>query len=1153
MRFPEISSRSFYIFITAAVILSFAFTKYEQKEKSKSIKKTSDETYVIQINNIVLPLDNTGLLAESGGGKFDDRIFLYNGGFYLSGKNENLIWANKATYPSWNDYIPGTIKNGRNDARAKLYVVSKSEGDFAQSWLSWSDAVDLGADFYDGNPDGKYIPEDLNNNGIWDSHEDCPDILGDQTIWCVYNDGLESALRRFPGQEPQGIEIRQTVFGYSSSGPLGNVIFIRYKILNTGTKAELLDSVYFSVWNDPDLGIAWDDLVGCDTLLNAGFIYNKSYDQVYGSNPPCFLVDFFQGPHVYIPGETFVDTNENGFFDSGETPLQYAEIKRGRIPAGTIAGARIAGISSFINNINGHPSLSDPMDATTARNFMKGLDGKGLPLNPCTWNNGIVLQQNCKDINPYFWYSGDPVTKLGWLHTNEGDTRMMLNTGPFKLKAGEPVEIVAAYIMGRGDTPLSSVNEAKKNSALAQYFYDNNFVDPPDAPDVLPEVSTSEGLIDILWETSTQVNFMSETPAWDLRFEGYNVYAYKTNNPSETIDDHPNRKLITSYDMRNFINDIYKQDFLTVAVEKKFLKSSDDHQLDHSTYAIETGKIRLRITSDPFTGGPLIKGKPYYFAVTSYSLDYNNLFNRSGAAFGSSGDYVISSASIKSQNESTPKVFSVIVGEDLYSPPVDLIDAVKAEGPSSGTVTYDVVQKDLLNGHTYKVEFITDSSSVYYNSLWRLTDESTGEIKIDSCNEYLFNGSSIASDILIDGFIPRIKQLKPKAGTPRFTASDNSLNPFSRARATGVYYLGKDIQLSTTETFAGGKDLPALSTMKTSIVRADKLRRVELRFDKPGKAYRYLNGYFGSVIQRKGSYIFAEAITADDTIGKGPVGKIGSGFIDVPFTAWVVDTLTRETKQLAVGIIERSKALGGIPDGEWNPGENIRSSGEYIMVFDAPYDETGSQAEYRGITHNGKTIWADLKGYIIPKDVPGVSGYQRSAAASNWLNTLYLVGMEIKKNKNILPGSKLEIPVEVYPYTSRDVYRFTTKIQGKLTESERKELFSKVNVFPNPLFAYNSSGSYFNNNPDDSFITFSNLPEEVTIKIFTISGKLIKTLTTNDKQSGPDSPFIRWNLLNEYELRIASGIYLAIVSSPALGEKVLKFSVIMPQKDIQRF
>lgn len=77
-------------------------------------------------------------------------------------------------------------------------------------------------------------------------------------------------------------------------------------------------------------------------------------------------------------------------------------------------------------------------------------------------------------------------------------------------------------------------------------------------------------------------------------------------------------------------------------------------------------------------------------------------------------------------------------------------------------------------------------------------------------------------------------------------------------------------------------------------------------------------------------------------------------------------------------------------------------------------------------------------------------------------------------------------------------------------------------------------------------ITFTNLPEEVTIKIYTLSGNLVKTLTENDK-STITSPFIEWDLRNESGNRVGDGVYLALVKTKH-GEKVLKFSIVKQKR-----
>ena len=156
----------------------------------------------LHINNINIPLNRSGVIAdvnvppEGSMGWFEESHFLYSGGFMLSGYSGDSLWANGvATATLVEDYIPGTVANGPNDPRAQLYRVGSHDTAFGQSWQDWIDAVDLGADFYDGNVDGIYDPVDLNGNNQWDTNEDAPDLLGDETFWCVYNDGKPASQR----------------------------------------------------------------------------------------------------------------------------------------------------------------------------------------------------------------------------------------------------------------------------------------------------------------------------------------------------------------------------------------------------------------------------------------------------------------------------------------------------------------------------------------------------------------------------------------------------------------------------------------------------------------------------------------------------------------------------------------------------------------------------------------------------------------------------------------------------------------------------------------------------------------------------------------------------------------------------------------------
>jgi len=71
-------------------------------------------------------------------------------------------------------------------------------------------------------------------------------------------------------------------------------------------------------------------------------------------------------------------------------------------------------------------------------------------------------------------------------------------------------------------------------------------------------------------------------------------------------------------------------------------------------------------------------------------------------------------------------------------------------------------------------------------------------------------------------------------------------------------------------------------------------------------------------------------------------------------------------------------------------------------------------------------------------------------------------------------------------------------------------------------------------------IRFTNLPEECTIRIYTIAGDLIKVINVKPEDDGE----VTWELLTEYGVRPASGVYIYHIETPDGKEKVGKFAVI---------
>lgn len=463
------------------------------------------------------------------------------------------------------EYSSGTMNedgtfNPETDPRFRVYKINR--GDDASTNPDYADWP-----FADGAPADQTAPGyDPENSATW-----TPGLTGDQTLWAVYNDADPNVHSNDAGNsDPLGIEVQQTVFGFDRTAPLGNMVFVKWKFINKG--ANFLDSTYVSVWSDPDLGGAADDLVGCDTTLSLGYCYNEDNDdETYGSAVPAVGYDFFQGPIVASPGDTAVVSGR-------------------RIP-----GYRNLPMTSFNKYING----TDPGSPVQTYNYMQGLDPDGLDLVDPTTNR----------VTKYF-VAGDPVTGQGWLDTNGADRRLMLSSGPFTMAPGDTQEVVCAVLIAQGSDRLSSISLLKEYDRRAQAVFDLNFLlpSPPPRPTVYARPYDRE--IDLVWGTEAD-NDVQESPELGERYihEGFNVYQ------GESVAG-PWKKIIT-YDVEDSIALVYGDvfDVDLGGSQKLILQNATNNGLSH----------HLRIDQDYIRGGPLANYKDYFFAVTAWSVEVNKI------------------------------------------------------------------------------------------------------------------------------------------------------------------------------------------------------------------------------------------------------------------------------------------------------------------------------------------------------------------------------------------------------------------------------------------------------------------------------------------------------------------------------------------------
>lgn len=135
-------------------------------------------------------------------------------------------------------------------------------------------------------------------------------------------------------------------------------------------------------------------------------------------------------------------------------------------------------------------------------------------------------------------------------------------------------------------------------------------------------------------------------------------------------------------------------------------------------------------------------------------------------------------------------------------------------------------------------------------------------------------------------------------------------------------------------------------------------------------------------------------------------------------------------------------------------------------------------------------------------------------------------------------GIYLKVVSKPPKLTSGDVFTYAVPIAETNLEI-KKESARRVGVFPNPYVAGGSQES----DPSRRFVTFNNLPPKAIIRIFNLAGHLVRVLSKDNP-----SQFLEWDLTNEHNWQVASGMYICQIEMPEINEvKILKLAVVQAQ------
>ncbi len=127
------------------------------------------------------------------------------------------------------------------------------------------------------------------------------------------------------------------------------------------------------------------------------------------------------------------------------------------------------------------------------------------------------------------------------------------------------------------------------------------------------------------------------------------------------------------------------------------------------------------------------------------------------------------------------------------------------------------------------------------------------------------------------------------------------------------------------------------------------------------------------------------------------------------------------------------------------------------------------------------------------------------------------------------------------PFTTADKFIFSTTASQKSFVNAKSKL-DLITVVPNP---YVVTERWEQQNPlagrGERKIQINHLPSECTLRIFTVSGHLVKTI----KHQGLSSEgTATWDLSTKDDLEAAPGLYILHIEAPEMGNKLLRFAII---------
>ncbi|MEZ4699441.1 MAG: hypothetical protein R2834_03845 [Rhodothermales bacterium] len=742
------------------------------------------------------------------------------------------------------------------------------------------------------------------------------------------------------------------------------------------------------------------------------------------------------------------------------------------------------------------------------------------------------------DDDQLFWREYiQPVDEAEFIvPTETADVIYAYSSGYSKIAQGLTQRFSLAFFCG------NDFQDMLRNKRTMQNIYDAdyNFARPPRTPFLTAVPGDKK--VTLVWDQSAEI---SRDPIYGLDFEMYKVYR-------STDPEFNDIKTITDA----FGNPLLWEPLLSATGDKVQFDLKDGLFGAHPVPVGEFG-VSYDMGSDSglkysFVDSTVDNGRTYYYAVVSVDQGYHTSFFDRGIS------------KFESLAELSPTESSKIIEVDAFDRPINvdrnaavvvpqphalgyvepqLADGrIERGGNASGSLNVQFLIPDDANskGYDYAITFTDDNSFAEIDPVflknglttgWVFRNVTTGDTlatsPVGSRGAAIFN-NDVLNARLYDGM--KIELNGPTRPEPVTTGwMDNGPNP----RGTAIPRVPVTILVPD-----GGDAVPHDYELRVGEMGVDTSNalsprnRIQTNFsiwdvtdlNNPRKVPFQLTEAAAPLLPADS---VRGALSPGDIVNVRVLGVPLSGYTFYARSTWQFRLGLSATGQAVMGqvgvnantlydslAVRNVRGFGALPYGE--DLETLEID-DFLEEIDVWYDE---------VVDSLTALSPGMRALILANPTP--------AQALATLNNVTRNEMPVAGDVYLLETSK--------PFDRDDVLTF--KVEGNtVPEVIEESSLDNIYVVPDPYIAVNSlePRNIQLSSRGERRIDFRNLPQECTIRIFTMSGRLVKTLS----HSAPIEDSIEsWNLQSDDGLDVAFGVYIYHVEAPGIGEKIGRFSII---------